>query len=99
MKFLKNLFFRLDKKIKIYENINRDKSKDKNKIKKRGRNMKEKILKFWKEEKTLLILVCFILFLAFNLARATNTITELRLENQDLLESLDRYIPNEEENY
>lgn len=61
--------------------------------------MKKILLKFWKEEKSFLILVCFILFLSFNLVRAINTINELKIENQDLLESLDRYIPNEEENY
>lgn len=61
--------------------------------------MYKKILKFWKEEKMFLILVCFILFLSFNLVRAINTINELKIENQDLLESLDRYYPTEEENY
>lgn len=61
--------------------------------------MKKNLLKIWKEEKSFLILVCFILFLSFNLVRAINTINELKIENQDLLESLDRYIPNEEENY
>lgn len=61
--------------------------------------MKKILLKFWKADKSFLILVCFILFLSFNLVRAINTINELKIENQDLLESLDRYIPNEEENY
>lgn len=61
--------------------------------------MKKKILNFWKEEKTFLILVCFILFLSFNLVRAINTINELKIENYELLEQIDRYIPNEEENY
>ena len=61
--------------------------------------MKKNLLKFWKADKSFLILVLFVLFLSFNLVRAINTINELKIENQDLLESLDRYIPNEEENY
>ena len=60
--------------------------------------MYKKILKFWKEEKTFLILVCFVLFLSFNLVRAINTINELKIENQDLLEMLDYQIPTMEEN-
>lgn len=40
--------------------------------------MYKKILKFWKEEKSFLILVCFVLFLSFNLVRAINTINELK---------------------
>lgn len=61
--------------------------------------MKKKILKVWQEEKMFLFLVCFILFLSFNLVRAINTINELKIENQDLLEMLDAYTPTEEENY
>lgn len=59
----------------------------------------KKILKNLKKEKEVIILIAMILFLTFNLVRATNQISELQLENQDLLETLDRYYPNEEENY
>lgn len=60
--------------------------------------MYKKILKFWKEEKTFLIMFVFVLFLSFNLVRALNTINELKIENQDLLEMVDNYIPTCEEN-
>ena len=60
--------------------------------------MYKKILKFWKEEKTFLIMFVFVLFLSFNLVRAINTINELKIENQDLLEMLDYQIPTMEEN-
>lgn len=60
--------------------------------------MYKKILKFWKEEKTFLIMFVFVLFLVFNYARAIQTINELRVENQDLLEMIDNYIPTMEEN-
>ena len=58
----------------------------------------KKIIEFLKEEKSFLILVCFILFLSFNLVRAINTINELKIENYELLEQIDRYYPNCEEN-
>ena len=64
-----------------------------------GANSMKKILKNLKKEKEVIILIAMILFLTFNLVRATNQISELQLENQDLLETLDRYYPNEEENY
>ena len=60
--------------------------------------MKKILLKFWKADKSFLILVCFILFLSFNLVRAINTINELKIENYELLEQIDRYYPNCEEN-
>lgn len=60
--------------------------------------MYKKILKFWKEEKTFLIMFVFVLFLIFNLVRANNTIFELKEENQALIEMVDNYIPTMEEN-
>lgn len=60
--------------------------------------MKKILLKFWKADKSFLVLVCFILFLSFNLVRAINTINELKIENQDLWEQIDRYYPTCEEN-
>ena len=61
-------------------------------------NMK-KIIEFLKEEKATIFLVVMIIFLTLNLVRATATINELKIENNDLWEQIDRYIPNEEENY
>ena len=60
--------------------------------------MYKKILKFWKEEKSFLILWAFVIFLIFNMVRANNTIFELREENQALIEMIDNYIPTAEEN-
>jgi len=65
---------------------------------KRGEQMKKKILKFWKEEKTFIFMFCFMVFLMVGYVRAINTINELKIENQDLLEMLDYQIPTEEEN-
>ena len=60
--------------------------------------MYKKILKFWKEEKTFIFMFVFVLFLVFNYVRAINTINELRVENMELLEMVDNYIPTMEEN-
>jgi len=59
----------------------------------------KKIIEVLKQEREAIILIAIIIFLTFNLVRATNQISELQLENQDLLETLDRYYPNAEENY
>lgn len=60
--------------------------------------MYKKILKFWKEEKSFIFMFCFMVFLMVGYVRAINTITELKIENQDLWEQIDRYIPTAEEN-
>ena len=60
-------------------------------------NMK-KIRAFIKAEKEIIILLGIILFLTFNLARATMQISELKAENYDLWQQVDRYIPTMEEN-
>jgi len=64
-----------------------------------GANSMKKIIEVLKQEREAIILIAIIIFLTFNLVRATNQISELQLENQDLLETLDRYYPNAEENY
>lgn len=60
--------------------------------------MYKKILKFWKEEKTFIFMFCFMMFLMVGYVRAINTINELRVENMELLEMVDNYIPTMEEN-
>ena len=61
--------------------------------------MYKKLLKFIKEEKIFLMMFIFMLFLVFNMVRQNNTILELKIENQELIEMLDAYTPTEEENY
>lgn len=58
----------------------------------------KKIRKFLKNEKYFLILWFFVMFLIFNLARANNTIFELKEENHALIEMIDSYTPTMEEN-
>ena len=67
-------------------------------INKQGADNMKKILKFWKEEKTFIFMFCFMVFLMVGYVRAINTINELKIENQDLLEMLDYQIPTMEEN-
>lgn len=54
--------------------------------------------KLWEQEKGAIILLLLIIFLAFNLVRATNTIAELKEENADLWYMVDHYTPTAEEN-
>ena len=54
--------------------------------------------KLWNEEKATMILVLLVIFLTFNLVRATNQIAELREENADLWYMVDHYTPTAEEN-